>query len=121
MVCDGRADLHRLHFGFTITYHYLFPLGLALLILILKTKAVRGNEAANQAVRFWTKVFGITFVMGVITGIRMEFQFGTYDSNHHDHSFCCVRVQPSLSPPGGSHLPFIDPAAAAITHWTKVQ
>jgi cytochrome bd ubiquinol oxidase subunit I len=72
--------LHRLHFGFTITYHYLFPqltMGLALLIFILKTKALRGNEAANQAVRFWTKIFGITFVMGVITGIPMEFQFGT--------------------------------------------
>jgi cytochrome bd ubiquinol oxidase subunit I len=72
--------LHRIHFGFTITYHYLYPqltMGLALLIFILKTKAVRGNEAANQAVRFWTKVFGISFVMGVITGIPMEFQFGT--------------------------------------------
>jgi cytochrome d ubiquinol oxidase subunit I len=72
--------LHRLHFGFTITYHYLFPqvtMGLALLIFILKTKAMRGNEAANQAVRFWTKIFGVVFVMGVITGIPMEFQFGT--------------------------------------------
>ena len=68
--------LHRLHFGFTITYHYLFPqitMGLALLIFILKTKALRGNETANQAARFWTKIFGITFVMGVITGIPMEF------------------------------------------------
>jgi cytochrome d ubiquinol oxidase subunit I len=72
--------LHRLHFGFTITYHYLFPqltMGLALLIFILKTKALRGNEAANIAVRFWSKIFGIAFVMGVITGIPMEFQFGT--------------------------------------------
>jgi cytochrome d ubiquinol oxidase subunit I len=46
--------LHRIHFGFTITYHYLYPqltMGLALLIFILKTKAVRGNEVANQAVR----------------------------------------------------------------------
>lgn len=72
--------LHRLHFAFTITYHYLFPqltMGLALIIFILKTKARRGNEAANQAVRFWTKIFGVAFVMGVITGIPMEFQFGT--------------------------------------------
>jgi cytochrome bd ubiquinol oxidase subunit I len=52
-------------------------MGLALLIFILKTKAVRGKEAANQAVRFWTKIFGVVFVMGVITGIPMEFQFGT--------------------------------------------
>jgi len=72
--------LHRFHFGFTITYHYLFPqltMGLALLIFILKTKALRGNEAANLAARFWIKIFGIVFVMGVVTGIPMEFQFGT--------------------------------------------
>jgi cytochrome d ubiquinol oxidase subunit I len=81
--------LHRLHFGFTITYHYLFPqitMGLALLIFILKTKALRGNETANGAVRFWTKIFGITFVMGVITGIPMEFQFGTNWSRFSEFS-----------------------------------
>jgi len=74
------SSLHRFHFAFTITYHYLFPqvtMGMALLIFILKTKAVRGSEAANQAVRFWTKIFGGVLVMGVITGIPMEFQFGT--------------------------------------------
>ena len=73
--------LHRLHFAFTITYHYLFPqltMGLALLILILKTAAVRRNdERLHQAARFWGKIFGINFVMGVVTGIPMEFQFGT--------------------------------------------
>ena len=81
--------LHRLHFAFTITYHYLFPqltMGLALLIFILKTKAMRGNEAANQAVRFWTKIFGVGFVMGVITGIPMEFQFGTNWSRFSEFS-----------------------------------
>src|SRR6059058_4681411 len=69
-------NLHRLHFAFTITYHYLFPqltMGLALLIFILKTMVVRGNEAANRAARFWTKIFGVTFVMGVITGIPWSF------------------------------------------------
>jgi cytochrome bd ubiquinol oxidase subunit I len=73
--------LHRLHFAFTITYHYLFPqltMGLALLILILKTVAIRRNdERLHQAARFWGKIFGINFVMGVVTGIPMEFQFGT--------------------------------------------
>ncbi|MEE9172475.1 MAG: cytochrome ubiquinol oxidase subunit I [candidate division NC10 bacterium] len=72
--------IHRFHFAFTITYHYLFPqltMGLALLIFILKTMALRGDPLANQAVRFWAKIFGVTFVMGVITGIPMEFQFGT--------------------------------------------
>lgn len=71
----------RLHFAFTITFHYIFPqitMGLALLILILKTMALRtGNENYNAAARFWTKIFGINFAVGVVTGIPMEFQFGT--------------------------------------------
>jgi cytochrome d ubiquinol oxidase subunit I len=73
--------LHRIHFGFTITYHYLFPqltMGLALLIVVLKTVALRKHdEAYNQAARFWAKIFAINFLIGVVTGIPMEFQFGT--------------------------------------------
>ncbi|MFQ5796797.1 MAG: cytochrome ubiquinol oxidase subunit I [Candidatus Bipolaricaulia bacterium] len=72
--------VHRFHFAFTVIYHYIFPqltMGLALLILVLKTMALRGDAVANQAVRFWAKIFGVTFVMGVVTGIPMEFQFGT--------------------------------------------
>ena len=73
--------VHRLHFAFTITYHYLFPqltMGLAPLIVALKTMALRtGNETYNNAARFWAKIFGINFVLGVVTGIPMEFQFGT--------------------------------------------
>jgi cytochrome d ubiquinol oxidase subunit I len=53
-------------------------MGLALLILILKTMALRtGNEHYSQAARFWAKIFAISFAMGVVTGIPMEFQFGT--------------------------------------------
>ena len=74
-------DVHRLHFAFTVTYHYLFPqltMGLALLIVILKTMALRnGDEQCNRAARFWAKIFGINFAVGVVTGIPMEFQFGT--------------------------------------------
>ena len=73
--------LHRLHFAFTVTYHYLFPqltMGLALLIVVLKTVAIRRrNERYNEAARFWAKIFGINFLIGVVTGIPMEFQFGT--------------------------------------------
>jgi cytochrome d ubiquinol oxidase subunit I len=75
-----QLDLHRLHFAFTIVVHYIFPqltMGLALLILVLKTMALRGDTVANEAVRFWLKIFGVTFLMGVVTGIPMEFQFGT--------------------------------------------
>jgi cytochrome d ubiquinol oxidase subunit I len=73
--------LHRIHFAFTIIYHYLFPqltMGLALLIVVLKTIALRHqDERYNQAARFWGKIFAINFLLGVVTGIPMEFQFGT--------------------------------------------
>jgi cytochrome d ubiquinol oxidase subunit I len=71
----------RWQFAFTITYHYLFPqltMGLALLIFILKTMALKtGNPVYEQSARFWAKVFAVSFAMGVVTGIPMEFQFGT--------------------------------------------
>ncbi len=74
-------DVHRLQFAFTVTFHYLFPqltMGLALLIVILKTMHLRsGDEHYNRAARFWAKIFGINFALGVVTGIPMEFQFGT--------------------------------------------
>ena len=73
--------LHRIHFAFTVTYHYLFPqltMGLALLIVILKTIALRtGDERYHEAARFWGRIFAINFLIGVVTGIPMEFQFGT--------------------------------------------
>src|SRR5215467_6288442 len=78
---DSALLIHRLHFAFTVTFHYLFPqltMGLALLIVVLKTLALRtGNEIYNQSPRFWARIFGINFIMGVVTGIPMEFQFGT--------------------------------------------
>ena len=72
---------HRLQFGFTIIYHYLFPqltMGLAWFLVYWKWRALRtGDEKYNQAVRFWAKIFGLNFAVGVVTGIPMEFQFGT--------------------------------------------
>jgi cytochrome d ubiquinol oxidase subunit I len=71
----------RLQFAFTITYHYLFPqltMGLGWFLVYWKWRALRtGDEKYNKAVRFWAKVFGINFAVGVVTGIPMEFQFGT--------------------------------------------
>ena len=62
-------------------YHYLFPqltMGLALLLVVLKWIALRtGNERYNESARFWGKIFAMNFAVGVITGIPMEFQFGT--------------------------------------------
>ena len=73
--------IHRLHFAFTATFHYLFPqltMGLALLIAVLKTIALRRNDRVyDESARFWGKVLGIAFVLGVVTGIPMEFEFGT--------------------------------------------
>jgi cytochrome d ubiquinol oxidase subunit I len=78
---DSALLIHRLHFAFTISFHYLFPqltMGLAPLIVVLKTMALRsGNEVYNESARFWGRIFGINFLMGVVTGIPMEFQFGT--------------------------------------------
>jgi cytochrome bd ubiquinol oxidase subunit I len=71
----------RFQFAFTITFHYIFPqltMGLALLLVVLKTMALRtGNEHYDRCARFWVKIFAINFAMGVVTGIPMEFQFGT--------------------------------------------
>ncbi len=72
---------HRLQFAFTVTYHYLFPqlsMGLALVIVLLKVQAARtGQSCYADAARFWAKIFGLTFAVGVVTGIPLEFQFGT--------------------------------------------
>ncbi len=75
------AFWHRLQFAFTITYHYLFPqltMGLAWFIVYWKWQALRtGDEEYARAARFWAKIFGLNFGVGVVTGIPMEFQFGT--------------------------------------------
>ncbi len=73
--------LSRIQFAFTIAFHYIYPplsIGLGLLLVIfeslyLKTK----NKEYEQLARFWTKIFALTFGIGVATGIVMEFEFGT--------------------------------------------
>jgi cytochrome d ubiquinol oxidase subunit I len=78
---DSALVVDRLQFAFTITFHYLFPqltMGLALLIVVLQTLGLRaGDERYTKAARFWGTIFGINFAIGVVTGIPMEFQFGT--------------------------------------------
>ena len=78
---EAALNIARIQFAFTIGFHYIFvqlTLGLALIILIYKTLAVRrGDPAHAEAARFWAKIFGINFGLGVVTGIPMEFQFGT--------------------------------------------
>jgi cytochrome d ubiquinol oxidase subunit I len=78
---DSALLVHRLHFAFTATFHYLFPqltMGLAPLIVILKLLALRRPDRGYAGgARLLAKIFAVTFVFGVVTGIPMEFQFGT--------------------------------------------
>jgi cytochrome d ubiquinol oxidase subunit I len=78
---DDPSLWHRLQFAFTIVYHYLFPqltMGLALHLVLWKWRAYRHGDAASvEAARFWARIFGVNFAFGVVTGVPMEFQFGT--------------------------------------------
>ncbi|MGK2858344.1 MAG: cytochrome ubiquinol oxidase subunit I, partial [Thermoanaerobaculia bacterium] len=73
--------LARLQFAITIMFHFLFPpisMGLALLIVVIETMRIRtGNDLYRRMSDFWLKIFAVNFVVGVATGIVMEFQFGT--------------------------------------------
>lgn len=73
--------LARLQFAMTVMFHFLFPpitIGLALLITIIETARSRtGNDLYRRMSDFWLKIFAVNFVVGVATGIVMEFQFGT--------------------------------------------
>jgi cytochrome bd ubiquinol oxidase subunit I len=75
------VSLARLQFAVTALYHFLFvplTLGLSFLLAIMEsTYVMTGREIWRETTRFWGKLFGINFAMGVATGITMEFQFGT--------------------------------------------
>ena len=74
------VDLSRLQFAITALYHFLFvplTLGLSILLAIMETVYVMtGRDIWRQMTKFWGVLFGINFVLGVATGIVMEFQFG---------------------------------------------
>jgi len=73
--------LSRLQFALTVMFHYIFPpltIGLSLVIVYLMWRHLRsGDPIYESAARFWVKIFGLNFAVGVATGIVMEFQFGT--------------------------------------------
>jgi len=75
------VDLSRLQFAVTALYHFLFvplTLGLSWILVIMESVYVMtGKEIYRDMTKFWGKLFGINFVMGVTTGITLEFQFGT--------------------------------------------
>ncbi len=74
------ATLARIQFGFTAGFHFLFPpltIGTAWIIFFMMTRyRSTGDEVYGRMVRFWLKLFAITFAIGVATGITLEFQFG---------------------------------------------
>src|SRR4051812_45141634 len=92
---SSHVTVDRLQFTLTVTFHYLFPIltmGSALFVAWLKTVSYLGGDRRrlpllrksreqravfDDAARFWAKLFGITFAMGVVTGIPVECQFGT--------------------------------------------
>lgn len=73
--------LSRIQFAFTVAFHYIYPplsIGLGLLMVIFESKyLLSGNKEYEILARFWTKIFALTFGIGVATGIVMEFEFGT--------------------------------------------
>jgi len=75
------VDLSRLQFALTALYHFLFvplTLGLSFMLVIMESVYVMtGREIWRVTTRFWGKIFGINFVLGVATGLTMEFEFGT--------------------------------------------
>ena len=78
---DLAVDLSRLQFAITALYHFIFvplTLGLSLILAIMESVYVMtGKEIYKDMVKFWGKLFGINFALGVTTGLTMEFQFGT--------------------------------------------
>jgi len=81
MIPESVVDLSRLQFAITAMYHFLFvplTLGLSWMLVIMESVYVMtGREIYKDMTRFWGKLFGINFALGVATGITMEFQFGT--------------------------------------------
>ncbi|MBR5889735.1 MAG: cytochrome ubiquinol oxidase subunit I [Akkermansia sp.] len=80
------VDWSRAQFALTAMYHWIFvplTLGLGVIMAIMETLYVRtGREFWKQTAKFWMKLFGINFAMGVATGIILEFEFGTNWSNY---------------------------------------
>ena len=79
-------DWSRAQFALTAIYHWIFvplTLGLAVIMGIMETMYYRtGDEFWKRTAKFWMKLFGINFAIGVATGLILEFEFGTNWSNY---------------------------------------
>src|SRR6185295_13563521 len=81
---DGMFDallLARFQFGFTVSFHFLFPsfsIGLASYLMVLEAHwLTTGRGVYANLFRYWLKIFAISFGMGVVSGVVMSYQFGT--------------------------------------------
>lgn len=120
---DDPVLLSRLQFALTIMFHYIFPpmtIGLGVVLvglegLWLKTK----NELYHNQAKFWTRIFGIIFALGVASGIVMEFQFGT---NWADYSRCVGDIFGSPLAAEGIFAFFLESGFLALLlfGWDKV-
>jgi cytochrome d ubiquinol oxidase subunit I len=81
MISTELVDLSRLQFAVTALYHFLFvplTLGMTFILVIMEgSYLITGQQVYKDMTRFWGKLFGINFALGVTTGLTMEFQFGT--------------------------------------------
>ncbi len=81
MISTELVDLSRLQFAVTALYHFLFvplTLGMTFMLVIMEgSYLITGQQVYKDMTRFWGKLFGINFALGVTTGLTMEFQFGT--------------------------------------------
>ncbi|MFN3785913.1 MAG: cytochrome ubiquinol oxidase subunit I, partial [Thiothrix sp.] len=81
MIAESVIELSRWQFAITALYHFLFvplTLGLTFMLAIMESVYVMtGKQVYKDMVKFWGKLFGINFALGVTTGLTMEFQFGT--------------------------------------------
>ena len=81
--------LSRLQFAVAVFFHFIFvplTLGLSVIIALMETRYVRtGDEFWKKQAKFWGKLFVINFTLGVVTGITLEFQFGTNWSRYSEY------------------------------------
>ena len=82
--------LARIQFAFTVSFHIIFPaftIGLSAFITVLLLLWLRtDNEKFHRLARFWTKIFAVSFAMGVVSGIVLSYQFGTNWSRFSEFS-----------------------------------
>jgi len=78
--------LPRIHFGLTISFHYLYPplsIGLGVILVMMEALYLKTRVPLfQQMTRFWVRIFGLCFALGVASGVVMEFQFGTNWANY---------------------------------------